>query len=109
MQKPETTRADDAAPMCVWCETRVQGACKSHYDTMTCTHRVIVPTAEEWESAIEARAAELHEGCQMPMEQARELAASEASPAAGAMLSDWYARGQDWALADAMSGSLPND
>ncbi len=58
---------------------------------------------------IEARAAELHEGCQMPMEQARELAASEANPAAGAMLSDWYARGQDWALADAMSGSLPND
>ena len=58
---------------------------------------------------IEARAAELHEGCQMPMEQARELAASEATPAAGAMLSDWFARGQDWALADAMSGSLPND
>lgn len=45
---------------------------------------------------IEARAAELHEGCQMPMEQARELAASEASP-------DWYARGQDWGLADALT------
>ena len=41
-------RADDAATMCVWCEQRVQGACKSHYDTLTCTHRVIVPTAEEW-------------------------------------------------------------
>lgn len=50
----------------------------------------------------ERRAEELHEGCQMPMEQARELAASESSP-------DWYARGQDWALADAMTGSLPND
>jgi len=50
----------------------------------------------------ERRAEELHEGCRMPIEQARELAASEASP-------DWYARGQDWALADAMSGSLPND
>lgn len=102
MQKPETTRADDAAPMCVWCETRVQGACKSHYDTMTCTHRVIVPTAEEWDSAIEARAAELHEGCRMPMEQARELAASEASP-------DWYARGQDWGLADALTNGQSGD
>ena len=51
MQKPETTRADDAAPMCAWCETRVQGACKSHYDTMTCTHRVFVPTAEQWAAA----------------------------------------------------------
>jgi hypothetical protein len=51
---------------------------------------------------IEARAAELHEGCQMPMEQARELAVTEASP-------DWYARGQDWALADSLSGSLPLD
>lgn len=30
---------------------------------------------------IEARAAELHDGCQMPMEQARELAKSEATPA----------------------------
>ena len=48
---------DDAAPMCVWCEARVPDACKSHYDTMTCTHRVIVPTAEEFGSAIEARAA----------------------------------------------------
>ena len=57
----------------------------------------------------ERRAEELHEGCRMPMGQARELAASEANPAAGAMLSDWYARGQDWALADAMTGSLPND
>ena len=45
---------------------------------------------------IEARAAELHEGCRMPMEQARELAASEARP-------DWYARGQDWGLADALT------
>ena len=89
-------RADDAATMCVWCEQRVQGACKSHYDTLTCTHRVIAPTAEEWDSAIEARAAELHEGCRMPMEQARELAASEAAP-------DWYARGQDWGLADALT------
>lgn len=43
------------APMCVWCEQRVQGACKSHYDTMTCTHRVFVPTAEQWDSAVEAR------------------------------------------------------
>ena len=50
----------------------------------------------------ERRAEELHEGCQMPMEQARELAASEANP-------DWYARGQDWALADSLSGSLPLD
>ena len=55
-------RADDAATMCVWCEQRVQGACKSHYDTLTCTHRVIVPTAVEWDSAIEARAAERNEG-----------------------------------------------
>lgn len=52
-------RADDAATMCVWCEQRVQGACKSHYDTLTCTHRVIVPTAVEWDSAIEARAASI--------------------------------------------------
>ena len=60
---------------------------------------------QEWcenMAKIEARAAELHEGCQMPMEQARELAASEANP-------DWYARGQDWALADSLSGSLPLD
>ena len=35
--------------------------CKSHYDTLTCTHRVIVPTAEEWDSAIEARAADLRD------------------------------------------------
>ena len=102
MQKPETTRADHAAPMCAWCETRVQGACKSHYDTMTCTHRVFVPTAEQWDSAIEARAAELHEGCRMPMEQARELAASEAAP-------DWYARGQDWGLADALTNGQSGD
>lgn len=64
-----------------------------------------VEMTKEWcmnMAKIEARAAELHEGCQMPMEQARELAASEASP-------DWYARGQDWALADALSGSLPSD
>ena len=61
MQKPETTRADDAAPMCAWwCETRVQGACKSHYDTMTCTHRVFVPTAEQWELA-EANARAKHD------------------------------------------------
>mgnify|MGYP000891964932 FL=1 len=72
--------ADDAETMCVWCETRVRCACKSHYDTLTCTHRVIVPTAEEWDSSVEARAAELHEGCRMPMEQARELAESEAKP-----------------------------
>ena len=51
---------------------------------------------------IEARAAELHEGCQMPMEQARELAASEASP-------DWYARGQDWGLADALTAGQGGD
>ena len=31
-------------------------------------------------SSVEARAAELHEGCRMPMEQARELAESEAKP-----------------------------
>lgn len=35
---------------------------------------------------IEARAAELHEGCQMPMEQARELAASEMSEGRKALL-----------------------
>jgi len=51
---------------------------------------------------IEARAAELHEGCQMPMEQARELAASEASP-------DWYSRGQDWGLADALTNGQSGD
>lgn len=95
-------RSDDAATMCVWCEERVQGACKSHYDTLTCTHRVMVPTAEEWDSAVEARAAELHEGCRMPMEQARALAASEASP-------DWYARGQDWGLADALTAGQDGD
>ena len=46
---------DDAATMCVWCENRVCGACKSHYDTLTCTHRVFVPTAEQWDAAVEAR------------------------------------------------------
>ena len=51
---------------------------------------------------IEARAAELHESCRMPMEQARELAASEASP-------DWYARGQDWGLADALTAGQNGD
>ena len=102
MQKPETTRADDAATMCVWCEERVQGACKSQYDTLTCTHRVFVPTAEQWDAAVESRAAELHEGCRMPMEQARELAASEASP-------DWYACGQDWGLADALTNGQSSD
>lgn len=51
---------------------------------------------------IERRAAELHEGCRMPMEQARELAASEASP-------DWYARGQDWGLADALTAGQDGD
>ena len=50
----------------------------------------------------ERRAAELHEGCQMPMEQARELAASEAGP-------DWYARGQDWGLADALTNGQSGD
>ncbi len=50
----------------------------------------------------ERRAAELHEGCQMPMEQARELAASEANP-------DWYARGQDWGLADALTNGQSGD
>ena len=35
---------------------------------------------------IEARAAELHEGCRMPMEQARELAASEMSEGRKALL-----------------------
>lgn len=50
----------------------------------------------------ERRAEELHEGCQMPMEQARELAASEASP-------DWYARGQDWGLADALNAGQDGD
>jgi hypothetical protein len=71
-----------------------------------------IELTKEWcmnMAEIEARAAELHEGCRMPMEQARELAASEASPAPGAMLNEWHARGQDWALSDAMSGSLPND
>ncbi len=43
--------ADDAATMCVWCEERAQGACKSHYETLTCERRVIVPTAEEWAGA----------------------------------------------------------
>lgn len=60
------------------------------------------PTAEEWASAVEARAAELREGCQMPMEQARALAASEAGP-------DWYARGQDWGLADALTAGQDGD
>ena len=50
----------------------------------------------------ERRAEELHEGCQMPMEQARELAASEAGP-------DWYARGQDWGLADALTNGQSGD
>jgi hypothetical protein len=50
----------------------------------------------------ERRAAELHEGCQMPLEQARELAASEASQ-------DWYARGQDWGLADALTNGQSGD
>lgn len=50
----------------------------------------------------ERRAAELHEGCRMPMEQARELAASEAGP-------DWYARGQDWGLADALTNGQSGD
>ena len=35
---------------------------------------------------IEARAEELHEGCRMPMEQARELAASEMSESRKALL-----------------------
>jgi hypothetical protein len=48
-------RADDPETTCVWCEQRVRGACKSHYDTLTCTHRVMVPTAEQWDSAVEAR------------------------------------------------------
>ncbi len=51
---------------------------------------------------IEARAAELHESCRMPMEQARELAVSEAGP-------DWYARGQDWGLADALTNCQNGD
>ena len=50
----------------------------------------------------ERRAEELHEGCRMPMEQAREIAASEASP-------DWYARGQDWGLADALTNGQSGD
>ena len=50
----------------------------------------------------ERRAEELHEGCRMPMEQARELAASEASQ-------DWYARGQDWGLADALTAGQNED
>lgn len=41
--------------VCLWCEARVPDACKSHYDTLTCEHRVIVPTAEEWACA-EAKA-----------------------------------------------------
>ena len=51
---------------------------------------------------IEARAAELHEDCRMPMEQARAIAASEASP-------DWYARGQDWGLADSLTAGQDGD
>jgi len=51
---------------------------------------------------IERRAEELHKGCRMPMEQAREIAASEASP-------DWYARGQDWGLADALTNCHGGD
>lgn len=42
-----------------------------------------VELTKEWcmnMAKIEARAAELHEGCRMPMEQARELAESEAKP-----------------------------
>ena len=54
------------------------------------------------DTEVEARAAELHEGCQIPMEQARELAASEASP-------DWYSRGQDWGLADALTNGQGGD
>lgn len=64
-----------------------------------------VELTKEWcinMANIEARAAELHEGCRMPMEQARELAASEASP-------DWYARGQDWGLADALTAGQGGD
>lgn len=40
--------------------------------------------------------------CRMPMEQARALAASEAAP-------DWYARGQDWGLADALTNGQSGD
>lgn len=64
-----------------------------------------VELTKEWcmnMAKIEARAAELHEGCRMPMEQARALAASEASP-------DWYARGQDWGLADALTAGQDGD
>lgn len=64
-----------------------------------------VELTKEWcinMANIEARAAELHEGCRMPMEQAREIAASEASP-------DWYARGQDWGLADALTNCQNGD
>lgn len=50
----------------------------------------------------ERRAEELHEGCRMPMEEARALAASEAGP-------DWYARGQDWGLADALTNGQGGD
>jgi hypothetical protein len=64
-----------------------------------------VEFTKEWcmnMSKIEARAAELHEHCRMPMEQARDLAASEAGP-------DWYARGQDWGLADALTAGQDGD
>jgi hypothetical protein len=64
-----------------------------------------VEMTKEWcmnMAKIEARAVELHEGCRMPMEQARELAASEAGP-------DWYARGQGWGLADALSNCQNGD
>ena len=54
------------------------------------------------DTEVEERASELHEGCRMPMEQARELAASEASP-------DWYSRGQDWGLADALTNGQGGD
>ena len=50
----------------------------------------------------ERRAEELHEGCRMPVEEARALAASEAGP-------DWYARGQDWGLADALTNGQSGD
>jgi Xaa-Pro aminopeptidase len=64
-----------------------------------------IEVTKEWcmnMAKIEARAAELHEGCRMPMEQARALAASEAAP-------DWYARGQDWGLADALTNGQSGD
>ena len=33
-------RDDLGAPLCIWCERRLWGACKSRYDTLTCIQRL---------------------------------------------------------------------